>query len=160
MRVLLIACCLLLCNAAWAEEPQVLWLQGAYYDNLNKLNLKEGIAFLGPYTPVRFDPEKPWQEDDIPIKYADIELGGKGVKGTLGMGHYFASEWPVIMRAGLSYAHFRTQDLAGVEAVVSGGFPVPGSDLPIPVGVSFKLGLYAGLNHTPNRFMIGLGLGL
>lgn len=157
-HALLCVCALLLCGAATAEPQTVLpqhdtlWLQGAYYDSLNKLNLKEGIAFLGSYTPGKY-------EDDIPMKYADIELGEEGVKGTLGMGHFVSSEFPFVIRAGLSYAHFKTQDLAGVEAVLSPGFPA-GMGVPIPVGMSLKLGFYHGLNHTPDRFMVGLGFGI
>lgn len=159
------ACGLLLCGAASAE-PQVvspdhktLWLQGVYYDSLNKLDLKEGIALLGSYTPRKFDPDKPWEEDDIPIIYTDIELGGEGVKGALGAGYFVSSEFPLTVRAGLSYAHFRTQDLAGVEGVLSPGFPAE-FGLPVPVGMSLKLGWYRGLNHTPNRWLIGIGFGI
>jgi len=50
-------------------------------------------------------------------------------------------------RYGLSYAHLRTQDLAGFELVIS------------QMGMSAKLGYYPGLHGTDNRLLLGLGFG-
>lgn len=149
---------LLLSGAAAGADA--IWLQGAYFDNLNKANIKEGVLFLGkPERELTPEERAAWKSQNIPFKYADVELGVEGAKATMGIGVVTGPEIPLLPRIGLSYAHFRTQNLAGVEAVMSAGAPAePG--IPIPVGISFKVGYYVGLGGTPNRFMAGLGLGL
>lgn len=154
-RILVLAAALWWAPAVHAADA--LWLQGVYYDNLNKLNLKEGVAFMGK--PIEHKDAKPWPYADIPFSYADVEAGAEGVKLTLGRGIVSGPEMPVLPRIGLSYAHLRTQNLAGVEAVLSAGIPASEATY-IPIGMSLKVGYYVGLNGTPNRLMIGLGMGL
>lgn len=60
-RILLQEGVLVLCLfcAPAAHAIDALWLQGLYYDNTNKLNLKEGIAFMG--TPIEHKSSvEPW----------------------------------------------------------------------------------------------------
>jgi hypothetical protein len=146
----------LLCAPA-AHAAGAMWLQGLYYDNLNKLNLKEGVAFMGK--PIEHKDAQPWPYSDIPYTYADVEAGAEGVKLTVGRGEVTGPEMPVLPRIGLSYAHFRTQNLAGIEAVLSTGIPAT-EETWIPLGMSLKIGYYVGLAGTPNRLMLGLGMGL
>ncbi len=159
LAALLLICGLCLPQAA--SSTDALWLQGLYYDNMNKANLKEGILFMSP--PEHKSPpdeSHPWKPEDIPFKYADIELGMEGVKVSAGTGMITGPEIPILPRIGVSYAHLKTQDLAGIEAVASIGVPAGEGSFAIPLGVSVKIGYYKGLNHTPNRWMIGLGFGL
>lgn len=153
--VLALASALFWASAAHARDA--LWLQGVYYDNLNKLNLKEGVAFMGK--PIPNKNAEPWPYSDIPFTYADVEAGAEGYKLTAGRGIVTGPEMPVLPRVGLSYAHLRTQNLAGVEAVMSVGVPATEGTC-IPIGISLKIGYYVGLAGTPNRLMIGLGMGL
>lgn len=50
------------------------------------------------------------------------------------------------------------QNLVGIEAVLSAG--IPATEAYIPLGMSLKVGYYIGMAGTPNRLMIGLGIGL
>jgi hypothetical protein len=140
-----------------AQAADAMWLQGVYYDNMNKLSLKEGIAFMG--TPIPHKDAKPWPYSDVPFTNADVEGGGEGYKLTLGRGMLTGPEMPVLPRIGVSYAHFRTQNLAGVEAVFSSGIPAT-EETWVPLGFSLKIGYYVGLAGTPNRLLVGMGIGL
>lgn len=155
--VVILFCALV--GAQPAHAVDAVWLQGVYYDSMNKLNLKEGVAFMGPPIEHKPRPGANWAFADIPFTYADVEAGAEGYKLTLGRGIVNGPEIPVLSRVGLSYAHFRTQNLAGLEAVLSAGAPAS-EGAGIPVGVSLKIGYYLGLAGTPNRLMIGLGMGL
>lgn len=125
------------------------WLQGFYYDSMNKGNIKEGIR-VGDNNSTRHDFPN--------VGYADVEAGEAGQKVTVGAGWFVGEtpgKYPALMaRFGISYAHFRTQKLAGGEAVFSAGKEH------VPSGLSLKIGLYAGLHGTPSRFMVGLGFGM
>ena len=115
-------------------------LLGVYYDNLNKVNIKGGALLYDAPA----DCYRPPHCGGRTYKYADAELGLEGLKLTAGKG---VDEMESSARVGLSYANFHKQKLAGVETVM------------FAMGLSLKLGYYAGLQHTPNRFLLGLGLG-
>ncbi len=158
-RWLLLAWGLMISRAAVSGEA--MWLQGVYYDNMNKANVKEGILFTGsiPEDTRTAEEKLHWQARNIPFKYADVELGVEGAKATVGTGVLTGSEIPMFARIGVSYAHFRSQNLAGMEAVYSIGAPAQESGL-FPVGLSLKIGYYLGLQGTQNRFLLGVGMGL
>ncbi len=136
-RIILLAACLLFSQAGCGADTG--WLLGAYADTLNKLDVKGGIAFKGAEPN---DPERRWLGPSF--LYADGELGLEGVKVSAGGGHYIGHG---LDRWGLSYAHFKSQDLVGLELVSS------------QMILSLKLGYYVGLNHTKNRLLLGAGFG-
>lgn len=126
-----------------AAAGDILPIMAAYYDNLNKLNIKGGIMLLDAQdegTPTC----KHTPRCSDTFKYMDVELGMEGVKLTAGVG---SEHFESIGRIGLSYARFRGQRLLGIEGNVWS------------MMLEFKLGLYRGLNGTPSRFMLGMGIG-
>jgi len=128
--------CLLFSQTANCADNQ--WLAGVYLDTLNKLNIKGGITFLEAKAK---DPE-PY--DYGSFKYADVEFGYEGSKVSLGAG---LNSRHGLDRIGVSYARLRSQDMAGVESVLS------------YMGGSVKLGYYLGLDGTKNRILMGFGFG-
>ncbi len=141
-----VACAALLLASLWpgtAACADLAPLAGAYYDNLNKVNVKGGVMLPDGEAPAPScrDPRMCGSG----FKYVDGELGLEGVKVTAGVGR---EDFESAGRIGLSYADFRTQKLAGVEAVLWS------------FGLGFKLGLYKGLDHTPSRLLLGLGFEL
>ncbi len=136
-RIFVLAACLLFSPPGRCANIE--GLAGAYADTLNKLDVKGGIAFKGAEPN---DPQRRWIGPSF--LYADGELGLEGVKISVGGGRYIGHG---LDRWGLSYAHFKSQDLAGVELVTS------------QMMFSLKLGYYVGLNHTKNRILLGAGFG-
>ena len=129
--------CMLFTHASLSSD--VSWLAAGYVDTLNKVNIKGGIVLNDSYEP---DEERPYYFGAF--KYADLEIGAEGEKLTVGVGHHIAHG---LDRIGLSYAKLETQDLTGIEAVIS------------QMGMSLKLGYYHGLNDTDNKWLLGLGFG-
>lgn len=115
------------------------WLAGIYLDNLNKANIKGGITFNDDY---EYNEDNPHYYGSF--KYSDIEIGLEGYKLSVGVGQNIGHG---LDRIGLSYAWLDTQDLAGVEAIIS------------QMGMSIKIGCYFGLDNTSDKFLIGVGLG-
>jgi hypothetical protein len=136
MRLFILISSLLFSQTAICGDTE--WLAGVYVDTLNKVNIKGGITLSNPKAK---DP-KPF--DFGSFKYADLELGYEGSKISLGAGLYSRHG---LDRIGFSYAHLKSQDLAGVESVLSS------------MGLNVKLGYYFGLNSTKNRILVGLGFG-
>ena len=128
---------LLLCPPVIGKELG--GLAGAYVDTLNMVNVKGGLTLSDPFEP---DPDLPHYYGSF--HYADIELGLEGQKLTVGVGQHVGHG---LDRIGLSYARIRSQDLAGLEAVVS------------QMSMSVKLGYYQGLEGTGNRLLLGIGMG-
>jgi hypothetical protein len=120
-------------------SADVTFLGAAYVDTVNSVNVKCGVVFNEPY---EYDEEKPYYYGSF--KYADVEVGLNGSKLTVGFGSQIGHG---LDRVGLSYAKLNTQELAGVEAVISQMF------------MSIKLGYYLGLDNTNNRWLFGLGFG-
>jgi len=114
-------------------------LSAAYIDTMNKVNIKAGIAFNEPY---EYSEEMPHYYGSF--KYIDFELGLEGTKVSIGKG---VQAGHGIDRIGISYAKFKTQDLAGIEAIIS------------QMGMSIKLGYYAGLEDTDDKWLVGVGFG-
>lgn len=123
-------------------DPAEGWdlLAGFYVDTVNGATVKTGIALTGPY---EYDPDRPHYYGGF--HYMDVEYGLEGGKVSLGAGHHVGHG---VDRLGVSYARLETQDLAGVEAVLS------------QMGLSLKLGYYAGLDGSDDAFLLGLGMGL
>lgn len=115
------------------------WLGAAYLDTLNKANIKLGVVLNEPY---EYDEARPHYYGSF--KYVDFEVGVEGNKASIGVG---SSIGHGIDRVGISYARMNTQDLAGIESVIS------------QMGMSIKLGYYFGLDNTKNRWLLGVGLG-
>lgn len=120
-------------------SSDIAWLAGAYVDTLNSANIKGGIVLNAPY---EYDEARPHYSGSF--KYADAEVGLNGSKVSFGFGSHIGHG---LDRFGLSYAQLKTQDLAGVEAVIS------------QMGMSVKVGYYLGLSDTKDRWLIGLGFG-
>lgn len=135
-RFAIIISSLLISQAAYCADNQ--WLLGVYADTLNKLNVKGGFTFF------ETKPGNSESFDFGSFKYTDFEVGYEGNKVTLGAGLYSRHG---LDRIGISYAQMKTQDLVGVESVMS------------YMGGSVKLGYYFGLNDTANRFLFGFGFG-
>ena len=136
MKFYIIISSLFISQAACCGENQ--WLAAGYIDTLNKLNIKGGVTFLETKT------EDPEPFDFGAFKYADIELGIEGIKLTVGSG---VNTRHGLDRIGVSYARMKSQDLIGVESVISN------------LGGSVKLGYYFGLNGTANCILVGFGFG-
>lgn len=128
---------LLFSTPSWSDE--ISWLAGIYVDTLNKVNVKGGIVLNDEY---EYDEKQSHYFGSF--KYIDLEAGLEGNKISFGVGHHIGHG---LDRIGLSYASLKQQDLAGIEAVIS------------QMGVSVKLGYYAGLNGTSDKWLFGIGLG-
>ncbi len=137
MRSLVLLLGLLLSQPSLGND--ISWLGAAYIDTLNKADVKVGIALKDPY---EYDEARPYYYGSF--KYVDFEVGVEGIKATFGSG---SSVGHGIDRVGLSYAKMSTQDLAGVETVIS------------QMGMSVKFGYYLGMDNTKNRWLLGIGFG-
>ncbi|HQS59378.1 MAG: hypothetical protein B7Y56_13390 [Gallionellales bacterium 35-53-114] len=137
MKLITLLFGLLFFQTAIADDTD--WIGGIYIDTVNSINIKGGIV-LNDNNPL--DPDRPHYYGSF--KYTDLELGLGGSKISFGFGDSIGHG---LNRIGLSYAHLRSQDMAGFEWIVS------------QMGGSFKLGYYWGLDGTKNQMLLGFGLG-
>ncbi|GLQ32929.1 hypothetical protein [Litoribrevibacter albus] len=117
---------------------------GVYYDNLNHLNGKIGLALYQRHTKqIVADSKNPEVFSHLSYLYSDLELGQEGHKVSLGLGYM---PYGGNLRAGISYAELGNESQVGIETILSALF------------ISAKVGIYQDSQHD-YKYLIGLGIG-